>query len=150
MAPKYGIVIPAYNRSKYLRQALTSCVKQTADDLEIIVSDDCSPEDLRSVADSFHDSRVKYYRSECRLGAAKNHQHAVSLSMAPYVIALHSDDILLPECLEIAGAALDHHPTASAVYFSHTYLLGAKVQGFHPVPTVRFADARTLRENPWL
>jgi hypothetical protein len=66
------------------------------------------------------------------------------------VIALHSDDLLLPECLEIAGAALDHHPTASAVYFSNTYLLGSRVQGFHPVPRVRFADARTLRENPWL
>ncbi len=150
MVPKYGIVIPVYNRPEYLRQAITSCMKQTSNNFEIIVSDDCSPEDLRSVATSFHDPRVKYYRSESRLGAAKNHQQAVSLSLANYVIALHSDDLLLPKCLEIAGAALDHHPTASAVYFSHAYLVGSKVQGFHPVPRIRFANARTLRENPWL
>ena len=150
MTPKYGIVIPAYNRSDYLRQAIASCLKQTANDLEVIVSDDCSVEDLRSVADSFHDPRVKYFRSECRLGAARNHQRAVLLSTARYVIALHSDDLLLPGCLETVGDALDHHPSASAVYFSHTYLLGTKVQGFHPVPRIRFADALTLRENPWL
>ena len=150
MALKYGIVIPVYNRPEYLRQAIASCIKQTANDFEIIVSDDCSSQDLRRVANSFHDSRVKYYRNESRLGAAGNHQHAVSLSTATYVIALHSDDLLLPKCLEIAGAALDNHSTASAVYFSHTYLLGSKVQGFYPMPTISFANARTLRENPWL
>jgi glycosyltransferase involved in cell wall biosynthesis len=150
MAPKYGIVIPVYNRSEYLRQAIASCVKQTADDFQIIVADDCSPQDLGSVANSFHDSRVKYYRNESRLGAARNHQHAVSLSTATYVITLHSDDLLLPKCLEIAGAALDNNPTAAAVYFSHTYLLGSELQGFHPMPRVRFANARTLRDNPWL
>jgi glycosyltransferase involved in cell wall biosynthesis len=150
VTPKFSIVIPVYNRREYLRQAIASCLKQTAREFEIIVSDDCSSEDLRLVTASFGDSRVKYYRSGSRLGAARNHQHAVSLSSGVYVIALHSDDLLLPECLEMAGAALDINAAAAAVYFPCIYLSGLKVNGFSLVPMVRFADGGTFRKNPWL
>jgi hypothetical protein len=102
------------------------------------------------VTESFGDSRIKYYRSGSRLGAARNHQHAVSLSSGVYVIALHSDDLLLPECLETAGAALDLNTAAAAVCFSCIYLSGTKVNGFSLVPMVRFADAGTFHKNPWL
>jgi glycosyltransferase involved in cell wall biosynthesis len=147
---KFSIVIPVYNRSEYLRQAIASCLKQTTPEFEIIVSDDCSSEDLRLVTESFRDPRIKYCRSESRLGAARNHQHAVSLSSGIYTIALHSDDLLLPECLEMAGAALDLNPAAAAVYFPCIYLSGLKLNGFSLVPTVRFADGATFRNNPWL
>jgi len=150
MAIKYSIAIPAYNRPEYLRQAIASCIMQTVEDFEVIVSDDCSSDDLRSVADSFHDPRVKYYRTESRLKAAKNHQHAVSRSTGTYVITLNSDDLLLPKCLEIAGTALNQYLPAAAVYFSCARLRGAEVQGFHSIPKIHFADVDTLRENPWL
>jgi hypothetical protein len=102
------------------------------------------------VTESFGDSRIKYYRSESRLGAAKNHQHAVALSSGIYAMALHSDDLLLPECLEMAGAALDLNPAAGAVYFPCIYMSGLKLSGFSLVPTLRFADGVIFRQNPWL
>jgi hypothetical protein len=74
----------------------------------------------------------------------------VSLSSGLYAIALHSDDLLLPECLEMAGAALDLNPAAAAVYFSCIYLSDSKVNGFSLVPMLRFADGETFRKNPWL
>jgi glycosyltransferase involved in cell wall biosynthesis len=150
MSPKFSIVIPVYNRREYLRQAIASCLKQTTPEFEIIVSDDCSSEDLRLVTESFDDCRVKYHRSESRLGAAKNHQHAVSLSSGIYAIALHSDDLLLPQCLEMAGAALDLNPAAAAVYFPCIRLSGLKLTGSSLVPMVRFADGAIFRKNPWL
>jgi glycosyltransferase involved in cell wall biosynthesis len=150
VTPKYSIVIPAHNRREYLKQAISSCLKQTVPEFEIIVSDDCSADDLRSVTESFNDVRVQYHRSERRLGAARNHERAVSLSSGVYVIALHSDDLLLPECLEMAGAALDLHPTAAAVYFSCVHLSGSKLTGSSLVPTLRFVNRETFRKNPWL
>jgi glycosyltransferase involved in cell wall biosynthesis len=147
---KFSIVIPVYNRPEYLRQAVASCLKQTVSELEVIVSDDCSTDDLRSVTDSFSDPRVKYHRTESRLGAGTNHQRAVSLSSGVYAITLDSDDLLLPECLEMAGAALDRNPTAAAVYFSCIYLSGSKLTGSSLVPTLRFANAETFCKNPWL
>jgi glycosyltransferase involved in cell wall biosynthesis len=150
VTPKFSIVIPVYNRREYLRRAIASCLKQTAREFEVIVSDDCSSEDLREVTESFGDSRIKYYRSESRLRAAKNHQQAVSLSSGVYAIALHSDDLLLPECLETAGTALDLNPVAAAVYFPCIYLSGSEVNGSSLVPMVRFVDGGTFRKNPWL
>lgn len=150
MNPKFSIVIPVYNRRDYLAQAIRSCLGQTTSDFEVLVSDDCSTDDLRALVDGFGDSRIRYLRSSSRLGAAKNHQHAVSLSRGSYVIALHSDDLLLPNCLESAGQLLDNCQGASAVYFSMTYLVGAEIHGFHPVPNLSFADKSIVHTNPWL
>ena len=149
-SPRYSVVVPAYNRRDFLLQAIDSCLHQTFQNIEIIISDDCSSEDLRSVVECFHDSRVQYHRNETRLGAARNHQQSVSRASGAYVLTLNSDDLLLPECLEIAGSALDKHYNAAAAYFSTTYLTGSTIQGFHDVPDVPFADSDTLLENPWL
>jgi GT2 family glycosyltransferase len=150
MAPKFSVVIPIYNRRDFLLNAIESCLRQTATNHEIVVSDDCSSDDLHAAVTSFREPYIRYYRNETRLGAARNHQQAVSRAAGSYVLALNSDDLLLPECLEVAGHALDARKTASAAYFSTTYLSGSKVEGFHPIPKILFADAEVLLENPWL
>src|ERR1700691_1004131 len=99
MRPKFSVVIPVYNRRDFLLQAIESCLRQTTSSIEIIVSDDCSSEDLRSAVGSFREPRVHYYRNEIRLGAAGNHQAAASRARGLYVLTLNSDDFLLPECL---------------------------------------------------
>jgi len=150
MRPKFSVVIPVYNRREFLLQAIDSCLRQTTPSIEIIVSDDRSSEDLCSAVGSFRDPRVHYYRNEIRLGAAGNHQQAVSRATGSHVLTLNSDDFLLPECLEVAGRALDERTSAAAAYFSTTYIVGSTIQGSHPMPAVPFADHSTLLENPWL
>jgi GT2 family glycosyltransferase len=150
MKPRFSIVIPVHNRREYLVQALASCIRQTARDFEVVVSDDCSSEDLAAVVESFGDPRIRYERSDERLGAARNHQRAVTLARGEYVLTLHSDDFLLPHCLESAGRALDANAAAAAVYYSMTYLVGSNIEGFHPVPGIAFADRAAWRNNPWL
>jgi len=150
MAPKFSVVIPVYNRRNFLLKAIESSLRQTATSYEVVVSDDCSSEDLRAVVTSFKEPRIRYHRNETRIGASRNHQQAVSRATGSYVLALNSDDLLLPECLEVAGQALDERETAAAAYFSTTYLRGSKVEGFHPIPKIPFANAKVLVENPWL
>lgn len=150
MKPRFSVVIPVHNRSDYLAQALASCIGQTIGDFEVVVSDDCSSENLAAVVESCADSRVRYSRSEERLGAVKNHQRAVSLAQGEHVLILHSDDFLLPQCLEAAGEALDANPAAAAVYYSMTYLVGSRIEGFNTMPRIRFADKDTLLKNEWL
>ena len=64
----FSVLIPAYKR-KFLCDAISSCLIQTYKNFEIIIVDDASPEDLKSVVDQFHDSRIKYYRNEKNCGA---------------------------------------------------------------------------------
>lgn len=150
MNPKFSIAIPVYNRPDYLRQAIRSALAQTRSDFEIVVSDDCSTDDLRSVASSFGDPRITYYRSTNNLRAAKNHQLSVSLSRGEYIVNLHSDDLLLPSYLEVAGRALDEHPEAAAVYSAMTYLTGSTVGGYYKMPKLLYANRQTYIQNPWL
>lgn len=148
--PKFSIAIPVYNRSEYLRQAILSVLTQTVSDFELVISDDCSTEDLGTVVGAFSDPRIIYRRTENRLGGTANHQRAVSLSSGEYVITLNSDDLLLPKCLETAGAELDRRSTAAAAYFACTYLESCQIHGCSSIPEFEFADAATLRKHRWL
>jgi glycosyltransferase involved in cell wall biosynthesis len=131
-------------------QAIDSCLWQTASSIEIVVCDDCSSEDLRSTVESFRDPRIRYHRNDIRLGATKNHQQAVSWARGIYVLVLNSDDLVLPECLEMAVSGLRKWHNAAAAYFATTYLTGSTIQGFHELPRVDFANNETYLENPWL
>ena len=62
--PSVSVVIPTYNRSKLLKEAIESVLKQSYSDLEIIVVDDGSVDDTRCVVEQITDGRVKYYYKE--------------------------------------------------------------------------------------
>jgi GT2 family glycosyltransferase len=150
MRPKFTIAIPVYNNSDYLMQAISSSLGQTIHDFEVIVSDDCSTDELSSVASSFRDSRIKYHRSCDRLGAARNHQLSVALSHGEYIVNLNSDDLLLPTYLEMAGGELNRCREVAAVYSPMAYLIESRIMGCHRVPKIRFANKQVYLENRWL
>jgi glycosyltransferase involved in cell wall biosynthesis len=150
MAVKYSIVIPAYNRPHMLRQAISSCLRQTTEDFEVLISDDCSEDSLDLIANGFCDSRIRYLRSPNRLGAVRNHRYGVENSVGQYVKILHSDDILLPNCLELAGAALEANCSAAAVYFACIYVIGDSIVGVSRIPRLCYANRYTFVHNQWL
>jgi glycosyltransferase involved in cell wall biosynthesis len=91
--PLVSIVIPTYNRPEYLKQAIASAVKQTYQNIEIIVSDNCSPENPQALVESFADSRIKFWRHPENVGMLKNQMHAFKMAQGKYVASLHDDDI---------------------------------------------------------
>lgn len=150
MKPRFSIAIPVYNRAQYLTEALISCLGQTVHDYEIIVSDDCSSDDLQSVVSAFGDHRIRYSRSEQRLGAVRNHQRAARLAQGDYVVNLNSDDLLLPAYLESNGRLLDQHSGAAAVYSSMARFTGDLVRPPNRMPVLALADGDVLKRNRWL
>lgn len=63
--PKVSIMIPTYNRSQMLKKCLDSCLEQTYTNLEIVVSDNASPDDTTEVMNNYLvDGRVRYYRQK--------------------------------------------------------------------------------------
>ena len=63
----FSILIPAY-KSSYLRKCLDSVLSQTYKNYEIIIVDDDSPEDLKSIVDEYPTSQIKYFRNEKNCG----------------------------------------------------------------------------------
>jgi len=91
----FSIVIPTHNRAYLIRETIASILKQTHVSLEIIVVDDGGDDDTKDVVEEFHDSRIKYIKTENReRGAARN--SGLKLANGSYINYFDSDDILNP------------------------------------------------------
>jgi len=99
VAPLVSVVIPCYNHGRYLPEAVASVRRQSWPDVELIVVDDGSTDDSRTVAAGF--AEVKLIRqSNEGLSAARN--RGLHASSGEIVIFLDADDILLPGAAEAA------------------------------------------------
>lgn len=91
--PLVSVIIPTYNRPEYLKQAIASAIKQTYQNIEIIVSDNCSSENPQAIVASFGDSRIRFWRHKQNVGMLANQQHAFKMAQGKYVASLHDDDM---------------------------------------------------------
>ncbi|MEH2292456.1 glycosyltransferase family 2 protein [Nostoc sp.] len=91
--PLVSVIIPTYNRPEYLKQAIASAIKQTYQNIEIIISDNCSSENPQELVASFGDSRIKFWRHQQNVGMLANQQHGFKMARGKYVASLHDDDI---------------------------------------------------------
>lgn len=98
--PLVSIVIPAYNASNYLAEAIDSVLAQTYTNYEIIVVNDGSPDDgaTRAVALSYGD-KIRYYEKE-NGGCASALNFGISKMRGVWFSWLSHDDLYLPEKLE--------------------------------------------------
>lgn len=98
----YTFLLPAY-KAEYLKEAISSMLAQTYDEFKIIVSDDNSPEDIRSIIDSFDDDRIEYRRNENNIGGLKLAEHwnlLLDLCDTEYLIVASDDDVYSDKFLE--------------------------------------------------
>lgn len=124
---KFSILIPAYKKA-FLKDAINSCLSQTVKNLEVIIVDDCSPEDLGTIVAGFDDERIHYYRNESNIGALNvvdNWNKCLSLCTGDYVICMGDDDMLLPDCLEEYIALIEKYPSLD-VYHARTAIIDEK------------------------
>ena len=106
--PKVSIVLPCYNGEKYLRESINSIIKQTYQDWELIIVDDCSVDRSLGIAYEYmkNDSRIKVIHNEtnCKLPCSLNIGFA---NATGELLSWTSDDnIYYPEALEIMVDAL--------------------------------------------
>ena len=92
--PLISVIIPTHNRSELLNRAVTSVKGQTFNDFEIIIADDASDDDTKTIARDWaiRDKRFQYYRSSRNVGAAAVRNQAVKLAKAEYICFLDDDD----------------------------------------------------------
>ncbi|BAU41761.1 glycosyltransferase family 2 protein [Leptolyngbya sp. O-77] len=111
-----SVIMPTYNRPDFLRVAIQSALQQSYRNIEIIVSDNCSPENPQALIDSFCDSRIRFWRNETNLGLFGNAMKAVSLARGKYLSFLHDDDEWDARFLENLVPALEQYPEATIAF----------------------------------
>nr|WP_305137232.1 polysaccharide pyruvyl transferase family protein [uncultured Schaedlerella sp.] len=98
---KISVIIPMYNTEKYIRQCLDSVLRQTFQDMEIIVIDDGSADKGPEICEELGqtDARIRLYRQENGgVSAARN--YGIELADGEYIFFLDSDDVLHPLLME--------------------------------------------------
>jgi len=95
--------MPSFNYAKYLPQSIESVLSQTHADLELIITDDCSTDSSREIAESWsrRDNRVVpvFHRVNGGLAVARN--SGLAVAAGDFVALCDADDIWLPHKLEI-------------------------------------------------
>jgi glycosyltransferase involved in cell wall biosynthesis len=115
--PVVSVIIPTFNREKFVGKAIQSVLVQSFPDFEIIIVDDGSTDGTTEVVKSFSADRLQYiYQPNHGRSNARN--HALRLARGRYIAFLDSDDLYLPGKLELQVNYLDCHPDVGMVYTS--------------------------------
>lgn len=110
-APMVSFVVPCYKLAHFLSDCVHSILAQTCGDFEVLIMDDCSPDNTSEVARSFRDSRVQYVRNESNLGNLRNYNKGIGLSRGKYVWLISADDRLRRDyVLERYLGVMETHP----------------------------------------
>jgi glycosyltransferase involved in cell wall biosynthesis len=107
MDPFFSVIIPVYNRAMPLRAAIESVCAQSCQDFEILVVDDGSQDDPRSVAESFNDPRIRFF-SQPNGGGGKARNTAIDRARGRFIAPLDSDDTFLTHHLGSMKALLEN------------------------------------------
>ena len=119
-AVKFSVVIPTRERAETLRFALRTCLDQTFDDYEIIVSDNFSSPATRAVVDECRSPKVRYVRTAEPVAMSTNWEFAVSHARGAFVLLIGDDDGLLPHALTELDR-LERRTNARVIRWSPVY-----------------------------
>jgi glycosyltransferase involved in cell wall biosynthesis len=116
--PLISIGMPVYNGDLYLEKAIDAILKQTFTDFELIISDNASSDRTSEICLNYadRDSRIRYYRNETNLGAAKNYNRVFELARGEYFKWAAHDDWCAPEYLEKCLEILQKEPSVILCY----------------------------------
>lgn len=125
MAPLVSILMPVYKTAPYLREAMDSMLAQTFTDFELIVLNDCSPDNAEEILDTYDDSRIVRYKGEKNAGLSNVLNVGIEMAQGKYIARMDSDDISLPQRLQAQVDYLENHPDVDLVSVGMR-LFGAK------------------------
>lgn len=117
MNPRVTVLMPVFNRERFVDEAIASVIGQDYADFELLIVDDGStdrtPEILRDWAQ--RDPRIVVMTSARNQGCAAALNAGLGRARAPYVARLDSDDIMMPLRLAAQAAVLDREPGVALV-----------------------------------
>ena len=104
-----SIVMPVYNASQYVGQAVDSCLRQTYRNFEILAVDDASTDNSHEVLQSLSDARLRVFRNETNRGPGATRNVALHNSRGEWITVLDADDCYLDERLALLLDVAEHH-----------------------------------------
>jgi glycosyltransferase involved in cell wall biosynthesis len=121
--PLVSVLMTAYNREKYIAEAIESVLASSYQNFELIIVDDGSSDNTLTVAKTYEekDRRIGTYCNPKNLGQFQNRNKAASLATGKYLKYVDSDDKIYPDTLSIMVQGMEHFADAGiGVVFGNT------------------------------
>jgi glycosyltransferase involved in cell wall biosynthesis len=115
MSPAVTVIMPVYDRERFVCEAIASVLAQTFGDFEVIIVDDGSTDGTAAVVAAVDDPRLRYIAQPHR-GVAAAMNTGLRAARGRYVARLDSDDVWLPDLLATQVAVLETRPEVAVVY----------------------------------
>ncbi|AEH45966.1 glycosyl transferase family 2 [Thermodesulfatator indicus DSM 15286] len=123
MKPLVSVIIPTYNREKFLKEAIESVLAQTFRSFELIVVDDASTDKTPYLVSRYP---LRYVRKVKRQGVSAARNTGIRLAQGEFIAFLDSDDLWLPEKLAEQIAFFERRPEAVAVQTEEIWIRRGK------------------------
>lgn len=118
--PLVSVLMTAYNREKYIAEAIESVLASTYNNFELIIVDDCSNDSTVVIAKSYEvkDKRVKVFLNGKNLGDYSNRNRAAGYATGEFILYTDSDDMLLKESIEKCVRLMISYPQVNfGIYY---------------------------------
>ena len=124
MQPLVSILIPSYNHEKYIAKTIESCLAQTYNNIEVIVVDDASSDNTFNIAKKYEaiDQRIRVYKNSSNCGPSATTIECFNRSVGDYVSPMPSDDVALPEKIELQIREIVRDNKIGLVYTAVNYI----------------------------
>ena len=99
-SPIVTVLMPVYNGSKYLDDAIKSILNQTFQNLEFVIIDDGSTDDSLNIIKSYNDNRIRLIENKANQGQSKTLNKGINLARGTYIARVDQDDISRSDRLE--------------------------------------------------
>ena len=114
--PRVSVLIPAYNAGEFIRPAIESILAQTYQSYEIIVVDDGSTDHTWEVLKPLQERNGMRLFRQTNMGAAAARNKGLAEARGEFIAFCDSDDLYVPEKLELQIRYLEEHPDCGLVY----------------------------------
>ena len=116
--PTVSVIVPNYNHARFLRQRIDTILTQTFRDFELILLDDCSTDDSRSILREYaSDTRTRLEFNKVNSGSPfKQWKKGLGMACGKYIWIAESDDYADPHLLDRLVGVLDSDPAVVLAY----------------------------------
>lgn len=117
--PKIGFIVPVYKvREEYLRKCIDSLLKQTFKDIEIVLVDDCSPDECGNICEVIaqKDKRIKVFHHSMNKGLPEARNTGIENSKADWLTFIDADDWVELDMAESLSQRIDSQYADIYVY----------------------------------
>lgn len=154
--PLVSVCVITYNSSKYVLETLESIKNQTYQNIELVVSDDCSKDNTVTICRDWivknkrRFVKTELVESEMNTGIADNCNRGFRECRSDWIKFIAGDDVLLESCIENNVRYVQDNPQIRILFSQCEYFNGSKSMGVRPmeseIPFFSFSARQQLDE----